>query len=246
MELLVAGHPSAPALDMALSHALLLAVARGERPETARIFRPGATIAFGRLDELRDGYPAARAAAAARGWRPVMRLGGGRAAGYDGGSVVVELVTRSARVAEGLQERFAAGVDLLVAGLADAGVETAVGELRGEYCPGRWSVHLPGGPKVAGAAQRSIRGASLFTAAVVVEGGDRLRDALVAVYAALDLDWDPATAGAAEDAVAGVTAAAVAAALTTRLAERAGPLAPAVVDPALLATAQRLLPQHAR
>lgn len=230
---------------MALSHALLLGVASGEQPETARIYRPGPTMAFGRLDALLAGYPRARAEATARGWTPVLRLGGGHAAGYDEGSVVLELVTRTARIAEGIEERFATGVDLLVAALSDLDVAVDVGEIPGEYCPGSWSVHLRGGPKVAGAAQRTIRGASLFTAVVVVEGGDRLREALVAVYAALGLEWDPATVGAVEDGDPGSGAPDVANALTARLARRFAPVVTGAVGPDVDAAARELLPRHA-
>ena len=42
----------APALDMAISQAVLEAVARGE-PGALRIYRPAPTLAFGRLDGLR-------------------------------------------------------------------------------------------------------------------------------------------------------------------------------------------------
>ena len=245
MELLTVAHPGEPALDMAVSHALLRRVAAGELPETARIFRPGATLAFGRLDAQSPGYAAARTAAVGLGWAPVVRLGGGRAAAYDPGSVVLELVTRNARVAEGLQERFAAGVRLFVAALEGVGVAAEVGELPGEYCPGRWSLHLHDGPKVAGAALRAVRGATLFTAVVVVEGGARVRAAITAVYDALALPWDPATAGALEDQRPGLTSPEVAGALADELVRRSGAVARVGLDAVTLAAARELLPVHA-
>jgi octanoyl-[GcvH]:protein N-octanoyltransferase len=221
--LLQDGHPADPAADIAASGDLLRQVAAGERGPVARVFVPGPTMAFGRLDALRPGYAAAREAAAAHGYTPVLRLGGGHAAGYDEGSVIVELTTPAATIAEGLAERFEAGTLLLVDALRAAGVPAELGELPGEYCPGRWSVHA-GGVKVAGTAQRTVRGASLLAAAVLVQGGDRLRAALVDVYAALRLDWDPRTAGAAEDVAPGVTASAVAGAVVDQLERRYGPL----------------------
>ena len=245
MDLLTVAHPGEPALDMAVSHALLRRVAAGELPETARIFRPGPTLAFGRLDAHSPGYAAARAAALVLGWTPVLRLGGGRAAAYDRGSVVLELVTRTATVAEGLQERFAAGVGLLVAALERVGVAAEVGELPGEYCPGRWSVHLRDGPKVAGAAQRAVRGATLFTAVVVVEGGTRVREAITSVHDALALPWDPATAGAVEDQRPGLTSAELAGTLADELGRRAGAVARVELDAATLAAARGLLAAHA-
>jgi lipoate-protein ligase A len=122
--------------------------------------------------------------------------------------------------------------DLLVEALAPLGVGARVGELPGEYCAGAWSVNAAG-VKLAGTAQRSIRGASLVTAMLIVEGGARLRAVLVDVYAALGIDWRPATAGAADDLVAGLTAPdaerAVIAALAAHERLTAGALAPATV-----------------
>jgi lipoate-protein ligase A len=237
--LLDASHPADAAFDLAVSDALLRRVAAGALGPVARVFRPGPTMAFGRLDALRPGYAAAREAAAAHGYTPVLRLGGGHAAGYDEGSVIVELTTPQARIAEGIADRFQAGSVLLVDALGDAGVPAAVGELAGEYCPGRWSVHA-GGVKVGGTAQRSVRGASLLAAVVVVQGGDRLRAALVDVYAALELDWDPRTAGAADDLTPGVTAAEVAGAVVGRLERTHGPLERRALDEATLALARTL------
>ena len=80
-----------------------------------------------------------------------------------------------------------------------------VGELPGEYCPGGHGINVGGHTKVAGIAQRTIRGAALTTAVLVVGGGDDLRRAVAAIYAALGRDADPAVAGALDDARAGIT-----------------------------------------
>ena len=233
MELLRDRHPEDPVLDAAITHALLREVGAGERGATARVFRPGATMAFGRLDALQaGGYAAARAAAAAHGYTPLLRLGGGHAAGYDEGSVLVELIRPVATIADGIGDRFADSTALLVEALAGLGIAAHVGALPGEYCAGDWSVNAAG-IKLAGTAQRSIRGASLVTAMVIVEGGARLRAALVDVYAALGIDWRPATAGAAADLVRSLSAGDVERALIAALAahERltAGALSPATL-----------------
>jgi octanoyl-[GcvH]:protein N-octanoyltransferase len=69
---------------------------------------------------------------------------------------------------------------------------------------------------------------------VIVEGGARLRAALVDVYAALGIDWRPATAGAAEDLVRSLSPGDAERALVAALAahERltAGRLAPATLE----------------
>jgi hypothetical protein len=68
MRLLRAAHPHDPLLDMALSAALLERVAAGA-DEVARVFRPGPTMAFGRLDALRPGFPDAATRRAGTGTR---------------------------------------------------------------------------------------------------------------------------------------------------------------------------------
>lgn len=221
MEIVRERHPEDPAREMARTEELLRDVAAGRTGELARIFRPGPTVAFGRRDALLPGFDAATAAANAAGFAPVVRLGGGHAAAYDEGSVIVELITRQERVGIGIEPRFAAAAGVLADALRAVGVVPVVGELPGEYCPGRWSLHAEGtAVKLAGLAQRSIRGAALTTAVVVVERGAAIRAVLVDVYAALDLAWDPSTAGAAEDVVPGVRAGAVEAATVAAINSR--------------------------
>jgi octanoyl-[GcvH]:protein N-octanoyltransferase len=244
MELLRERHPNDPVLDAAITHALLRQVGAGERGPTARIFRPGATMAFGRLDVLSDGYAAARAAAVEHGFTPLLRLGGGHAAGYGAGAVLVELIGPVTTIAEGIGERFATATALLVEALATLGIAARVGELSGEYCAGEWSVNAAG-IKLAGTAQRSIKGASLVTAMVIVEGSAPLRAALVDVYAALGIDWRPGTAGGAADIVRSLTAADVERTLVATLAAHER-LTAGTLDDATLALAGELRAAHDR
>ena len=244
MELLRDRHPGDPVLDAAITHALLREVGAGERGPVARVFRPGPTMAFGRLDALAPGYEAARAAAREHGFTPLLRLGGGHAAGYDEGSVLVEVVRPIATIAQGIPERFADITALLTEALETLGITPRVGELPGEYCAGDWSVNAAG-IKLAGTAQRSIRGASLVTAMVVVEGGARLRGALTAVYAALDIAWRPATAGGASDIVRSLSAGDAERALIATLAARER-LTAATLEPRTLERAATLRTAHER
>jgi len=200
--LLDEAHPADPALDLAISHALLRQVAQRSLPALRRVYRPAATVAFGRLDALREGYGAAVAAAAGHGFAPVLRTVGGHAAAYTDRALVVEDIEPHDGLAvdvEGRFERFSQG---LSRALAELGVDAHVGEIPGEYCAGRFSVGA-GGVKLAGVAQRVISGASLVSAAIVVGDGAVVRAVLVDVYARLALEWDPATAGAVDDLVPG-------------------------------------------
>ena len=200
MELVTASHAEDPVLDMALTQAMLEGVADRSVPAAVRVFRPGPTVAFGRLDRLRPGFAAACRAAEAHGRAPVLRLGGGRAAAYDAECVVVEVVRAEEKLIGGLEDRFTDLVDLLRDGLATAGVTVEVGELAGEYFParrfqpaparrpegrrGRPAGHLRGVADHGGAGRRR---------------GRSLRATVADVYAALELDVDAATAGAVAD-----------------------------------------------
>lgn len=133
------------------------------------------------------------------GFEPVTRHAGGHAAAYDHGSVVIELARPEDQIVGGIEARFSELASLISTSLARHGVALELGELPGEYCPGRFSLHIPGGPKVAGIAQRIIKGASLTAAVLAVGSGDRLRAVTAEVYAALELPLDLTTVGAITD-----------------------------------------------
>lgn len=198
-----------PALEIARSHATLVRVARGELHPRPRVYRPGAAVAFGRLDARRPGFAAAVDAARARGFAPVMRLAGGQAAAYDDASLVVERFLGPGEVGTDLHARFADMTALLTGALERVGADVRAGELAGEYCPGEHSLSSRGTLKVAGAAQRVVRGGAMVSAVVVVGHGRAIRDVLVDVYAALSIPWRPETAGALDDHHPGVTVRAV-------------------------------------
>jgi octanoyl-[GcvH]:protein N-octanoyltransferase len=235
--------PERPALDIAVSHALLTRVAAGELEATVRLYRPGPTLAFGRLDALAPGFRRAGAAARDHGLVPVVRLAGGHAAAYHEDSLIYEEITPQPDVTAGLHERFRDGAALLAGALDGLGVDARVGEIPGEYCAGAYTVSASGRLKLAGVAQRAVRGAALLTAFVLVAGGDRLRAALVDVYRALELEWDPRTAGALADVLPGASIIAVEQALLAARA-RDRELAAAAIDDATLELARELEARH--
>jgi octanoyl-[GcvH]:protein N-octanoyltransferase len=190
------------ALELAVSHALLQRVAARELPTLLRLYRPPATVAFGKLDILRAGYPDAAAAARGHGYAPVLRLPGGHAAAYHRESVGIDLVYALDDPVPGTHERFRETGERLAGALAGLGVDARVGEVAGEYCPGAYSVNARGRVKLVGTAQRLVRGAALLGAVIVVRDGAGVRAVLRDVYSALGLEWDDATAGAVDEEVA--------------------------------------------
>jgi len=240
LALVRAGFPDDPAMDVAVGQALLERAARGEIGPTLRVYRPGATCAFGRLDTLSPGFDAAVAAARAHRFAPVMRQPGGHAAAYDAGALCLDEVRPEAEALPALQPRFEAAAALFAEALRACGVDARVGEVPGEYCPGQWTVSARGRVKLVGTAQRLVRGGSLLGAVVLVRGGARVRAALEDVNAALGLEWDPATAGAAEDEVPGLTVDDVERAVLDAYEASGGSLRDGALDPATVARAREL------
>ena len=232
-----------PAFDVAVSRAVMFRVARGELPETLRIARPGAVVAFAKRDALTAGYERAVRAAEREGFGAVLRLAGGRAAVFHEGTLEVAHAAPSVDARAGIHDRFEAEAKLLCRALERLGVDARIGEVAGEYCPGRWTVNAAGRRKLAGIGQRVVAGGSHTGTVLVVAGADRVRRVLEPVYSALGLSWDPATVGAVEDEVPGGSFEAVRDAL---LAEYGAlyELAPGSLDDATLELASELAAEH--
>jgi lipoate-protein ligase A len=234
--------PRPPALEVAVSHALVERASAGAVGPTLRIYRPAATLAFGRLDALRPGFAAAAAAAREHGFEPVVRAPGGHAVAYHEGCLVVDEVMPDRDPIGRLQGRFARSGERLAAALREVGVDARIGRIAGEFCPGDYTVSARGQVKLVGTAQRVVRHASLLAASIAVTGGDALRAVLTDVYRALDLDWDPATAGAAADDVPGVRVADVERAVVRAYAD--WDLIEGSLDAATLARGEQLEARH--
>jgi lipoate-protein ligase A len=198
LRVLLDSFPEDPALDTAVSAATMRRVAAGELPETLRLARPARVVAFAKRDALSPGYAEAVAAARAAGFGSVLRLAGGRAAVFHEGTVELAHAVPDPDPRPGIHARFEATAELVARALRGLGVDARVGEVPGEYCPGRWSVNAAGTRKLAGIGQRVISGGAHVGTVVVAEDGQAVRDVLEPVYRALSLDWDPATAAAAE------------------------------------------------
>jgi octanoyl-[GcvH]:protein N-octanoyltransferase len=235
--------PDDPAFDVAVSRAVMFRVARGELPETLRIARPAAVVAFAKRDAFAPGYESAVRAAEGQGFGAVLRLAGGRAAVFHEGTMEVAHAVPDADPRAGIHERFRAEAGVVCRALERLGVDARVGEVSGEYCPGRWSVNAAGRRKLAGIGQRVVAGGSHTGSVIVVEGAERIRRVLTPVYGALSLAWDPETVGAVEEEAAGTDWHAV----RTALLEEYGShydLVPGELDDTTLALAREIAPEH--
>jgi len=123
--------------------------------------------------------------------------------------------------------------------LRQIGVDVRVGPVPGEYCPGAYSISAGGCAKVAGISQRVVARAAHVGGVIVVDGSDRVREALRPVNAALGIEWDPSTVGSVCDEVGPVPWDAVAEALLVHLSIQLD-LRPGVIDARLLRRALEL------
>jgi len=233
------GFATTPGLDAAVAKAMLLGASRGSLTESFRLYTPARIVAFGKRDTLEDGYPAAVAATRACGYLPIERLAGGRAAVFHEGTLAFNWVIPSDDPRSGVSVRFAALSELMVRAFRRLGIAAHVGEVEGEYCPGRWSVNIAGRVKVMGVGQRLERRAAHIGGVVVVKGAAMINEVLEPVYRALGLEWRLAATGALEDSVPGISLSDTADAIVAELGATA-----TIVEAGLDATTIDLARQH--
>jgi lipoate-protein ligase A len=232
-----------PGLDTAISAALLERVDAGDEPETLRLYRPGRVVAFGRQDVAAIGYPAAVAAARERGFEPVERLAGGRAAVFTPSTIAFSWAIPESDSRWRTEERFEMVSEVFRDAIASMGVDARIGEVPGEYCPGRFTVNAGGRLKLMGVGQRLRRHAAHVGGVLVVADGDAINAVLTPVYAALGLTWEPAATGSLAQLVDGVTMDSALAAVKDRLAASRA-LEAGEVATATLERARALLGTH--
>lgn len=231
------------ARDIAVSHAVLGAVSRGESPATFRLYRPDDILAFGAADRHSSNYPLAVRSAEAHGFTALQRLAGGRAAVFHDNTLAFSWAIQDPDPRARIAERFGTISSIMRDAFTSLGIDARVGEVPGEYCPGEWSVNVGGHTKVMGVGQRLVRGGAHVGGVVVVDDGHRIRDVLIPVYRALGIDWDPRTAGSLADRSPGLTVEKVADAIEAELG-RVFSLEDREIPPSVIERSEPLVEQH--
>ncbi|HEX2415635.1 MAG TPA: hypothetical protein VHJ37_10505 [Thermoleophilaceae bacterium] len=228
---------------MAVSRAVMLRVGAGELPETLRLARPGAFVAFAKRDVVVSGYHDALRAARREGFEAVLRLAGGRAAIFHEDTIELGHAQPDPDPRARIHERFGRTSLRIAAALRGLGVDARVGEVPGEYCPGRYSVNARGTSKLAGVGQRVVAGGSHTGVVLVVAGEERIRRALGPVYSALGLEWRPEVTGSVANENGSAAWTSVRDALIDEYA-RDYDVVESELDDDTLALARRLAPEH--
>jgi len=223
---------------------MLRSVAAGERGESLRLYAPDDALLFSSLDARRPGFDRAVAIASEEGYVPVTRLAGGHAAVFLQSSVAFAWASPDPEAHLHIQPRFERLTGWIVDGLQRLGLDARVGEVPGEYCPGEYSVNIGGRVKVMGVGQRVIRGGAHVGGVLTIAQTTGLRDILVPVYEALDLEFRPETAGGVADFDATLTPARVIAALVEAVEASGYVCEEASFGEEVAAAAEALVPLH--
>lgn len=233
-----------PEMNVGVSHALLEAISTGAL--TGPIFRlhvPESVMAFGMIDRTQPGYSYATRIAAAHGFAPVERLAGGRAAVFHRQTLAFSFTVGDRNPKSGITERFMMISSLVNRVFRNLGLDSRIGEVEGEYCPGEFSINIGGSVKVMGVGQRLVRDAAYVGGVIVVDGAAPIRDVLIPVYRALQIDWDPRTVGGLADRAPGLGTKQISEAIRSEL-ERRFELVPQSVPDEVVHRASELAPKH--
>ncbi|GMQ92940.1 MAG: hypothetical protein BMS9Abin12_0417 [Acidimicrobiia bacterium] len=189
---IVKGHLTADApLDTAISRAILQRVSDGDLAETLQIGRPHKVVAFGKHDAITRGFDRAVQIALDLGFDPTTRIAGGRAVVFHKHVIRFAWTVPSPDPVRDMHSRFELVAARMVDTLAYFDIGAAVGQLELEYCPGRYSVSIPGAGKVMGSGQRLARRAAQIAGMIVVRDAASINAVLEPVYEALGLAMDP-------------------------------------------------------
>jgi octanoyl-[GcvH]:protein N-octanoyltransferase len=236
VSLLVTGHPEdgrSAVADLVVP-AVLLRADTTTWAELVHVYVAlGPTVAFTRRDLRSPGIVRATQIARSAGFTTAVRSPGGRMVAYDAGAVIIDHLTRAAD-RHGTFERNAEQHAAVIRSLGD--IDARVGEVEGEYCPGEFSVNVGGRIKVVGSAQRIAGTGALFSTVVQVVVGDRVRQVIADVSAALGYELDESTIAGLDDVAPALTAHQVASALADDYRRRLHAV-DAELDPQVLAHA---------
>ena len=200
---IIRGHLTGDApLDTAISRTLLKRVSDGELPETLQIGLPHSVVAFGKHDALTKGFSHAVSIATGYGYDPTVRIAGGRAVVFHRDVVRFAWTLPIDAPLVNIHDRFDILAERTITAINSFGIDAVVGQLAGEYCPGRYSVSIPGIGKVMGSGQRLTRKAAQIGGMIVIRGAEAINSVLVPVYESLHLDMDPHITGAVSEAAA--------------------------------------------
>ena len=182
-----------PEDGLGLQQAILERVSADMTGPTALLWTSSPYVGATRPETRMSSFQAAADFVENAGFPVLVRNSGGGAVAANEGSLSFSLTFPVTDLRHGLFERYAEGVEFIVAALARVGVEAEGGAVEGEFCPGEHSVRSGGlsGTKHAGLAQRVTRRAARLEALVLVTQTAGLVPVLSGFYRTLGLPFRP-------------------------------------------------------
>ena len=182
-------------------------VASGARPQTVSITPSTRHVGVTRRDTFRPGFADAVRASSEQGYPVLVRSSGGGATAAHHGTCGFSIIRSAREPRSTVRERYDEAAALVLGAFSRLGVRgAAVGEVRGEFCPGDHSIRVgdwESGMKVVGIAQRVTRRATSVGGIVLVEGEEELARVLERVYGAMRLPFRMESVGSLRRAGSG-------------------------------------------
>ena len=188
-------HPEPAARDTAISHAILQKVSDGTIQQSLRLYRPANVIAFGPLDATEPGFIKAVAFGRSRGFDCIQRLVGGRAAMFHQGTLAFGVTLVDSQPRSNIEHNYQMVATVLVGALKRLGLESQIGPVKGEYCPGKYSINSRGQFKLAGIGQRLGKNATYVGGVISLQENLVAEEVLIQVYSTLNLELNPSSFG---------------------------------------------------
>jgi lipoate-protein ligase A len=223
---------------------MLRRVAAGSIGESLRLYVPDNVLLFSSLDVRQSGFARAVVLAEQAGFPSVIRLAGGKAAVFLEESIAFAWAVPDPEAHLHIRRRFEDLSAWVVTSLRQLGLDARVGPVSGEYCPGEYSVNIGGHTKVMGVGQRVIRGGAHVGGVITVGRTELLREVLVPIYQALDLEFRPETAGGISDLDPSLGPEEIITAMGEVLCESGYFVEPSSFDASIRREAEALIPIH--
>ena len=164
-----------------------------------RFRRPRPTAAFSPQDTTHPHYERIKQQARINGFEPIERGTGGRLTMFDEQALAITAISPHPEPHHHTMKRYEIFAGAIIGALVKLGIDARLGELAGEYCPGKFSINAEGRFKLVGIAQRMNRRCIQIGAIIAVGRSERACAAISVAYDKMGLSFDTKTYGAIND-----------------------------------------------
>ena len=219
IQVITKSYLSSPTLETAISKTILDESSSNMFPETLRFFQPRNLVAFSVRDSKNIAFENAVNTVYQNSFDPVLRLSGGKAALFHSGTVGFAWTIPDDNPKANVCERFEEISLCVKETLISIGVDAYIGEINGEYCPGKYSVNARRKSKIMCVGQRLAQYANHVGGVINVTDSNFTQKILTKIYKGLDYEWIPTTVGSIENEIGKITNSEMISALIKKFSE---------------------------